>query len=126
MVEDDDTVSALAPGLVLLVADVGSPVGSLWASSVMDVPVGRYGAVDYASHNFRYLDLSTTEPQMFAWYVGRPGRLPPRRDQDYDDSLGLGGAWLGLSAESSAGSSTALAILVACSVTCLTYSSEGL
>lgn len=74
MVEDDAAERALGSGPVLIVDDLSTislnDVSS-WAISPMDVPVGRYAAVDCAGTILRYLDLSMrAESIPSAWFEG--------------------------------------------------------
>ncbi|MCU4296650.1 hypothetical protein D3I60_06090 [Brevibacterium permense] len=61
MIEDDSSERALGAGPVLLVDDVsktGLGGTSSWVIPPMNVPVGKYGAVDCDGTVLRYLDLS--------------------------------------------------------------------
>lgn len=73
MVEDDSSERALGAGPVLLVDDLSgislSDRGS-WAISPIDVPVGRYAAVNYGRIILRCLDLSTREESIPTVWFG--------------------------------------------------------
>ena len=83
MVEDDPSERALGAGPVLLVDDVSTiDVGddSSWAIPPMNVPVGRYAAVDRGGNLLRYLDLSTcAESLPSAWFGDSAGANDPSR-----------------------------------------------
>ncbi|MGP4916296.1 hypothetical protein ACTXLV_17670 [Brachybacterium alimentarium] len=62
MIEDDPSERALGAGPVLLVDDLSTTsLGgtSSWVIPPMNVPVGKYAAVDSDGTILRYLDLST-------------------------------------------------------------------
>lgn len=76
MVEDDATELALGAGPVLLVDDlstIGLGDASSWVISPMDVPVGRYAAVDCDGTILRYLDLSTCAKDIPSIWFGNSG-----------------------------------------------------
>jgi hypothetical protein len=71
MIEDDATERALGPGPVLLVDDLSTldvDDEKQWAISPINVPVGRYAAVDRAGAVLRYLDLSGCEDKRRTWF----------------------------------------------------------
>ncbi|AZL10475.1 hypothetical protein CXR26_15540 [Brevibacterium aurantiacum] len=73
LVEDDSTERALGPGPVLLVDDLSTiDLGDCnsWAISPMDVPVGRYAAVDRGGTVLRYLDLSAIDKRIPSIWFG--------------------------------------------------------
>lgn len=73
MVEDDATERDLGPGPVLLADNLATLVlgrEARWVIQTMNVPVGKYAAIDYSGAVLRYLDLSTCEEQMRTWFGG--------------------------------------------------------
>lgn len=74
MVEDDSTERDLGAGPVLLVDDLTTfQLGdeTRWGIPIMNVPVGRYAAIDQAGTILRYLDLSTCEDRLRIWFGTR-------------------------------------------------------
>lgn len=71
MVEDDPAERALGPGPVLLVRDVSMlqlRAGDRWAIAPMRVPIGGYGAIESGGTALRYLDLTSCEGPVRAWF----------------------------------------------------------
>lgn len=74
MVEDDSVERVLGAGPVLLVDDLSTVnLGdeTRWVIPVMNVPVGRYAAIDHAGTVLRYLALTTCEDHMRTWFGRR-------------------------------------------------------
>lgn|SRR5699024_6662501 len=75
MIEDDPSERALGAGPVLLVDDLSTvSLGdtSSWAIPPMNVPVGRYAAVDCDGTILRYLELSMSAEDIPSVWFGNP------------------------------------------------------
>ncbi|MGO2862358.1 MAG: hypothetical protein ACTIC1_14455 [Brevibacterium sp.] len=71
MVEDDLTERDLGVGPVLLVDDLSTLTlgdAARLVIPVMNVPVGRYAAIDHAGTVLRYLDLTMCEDNLRIWF----------------------------------------------------------